>query len=446
MASNNDSNIQQYFAVPAAHMPSIHEPGMEPTYTSLRKFCEVLERNAMSVPSSQTELGHLALVIPTTEFTAANSGIPFIDPRSPGATPDNPATVTSAASSTPARTSRRTNAATATTSVSTITSVTPSQQNAVDMLPFTAPNAIREFQEKKQEHERFTSTKTALRNLIINATDDQYIAPLKQKRTRYMLRTPLEILNHLWDTYGEIQDEDKTTNEARMKALWSPPTPIETLFQQLKEGQEFASEGNEKITDEQIVRWGYDIIKANGMFASDCRRWKLRDPTMKTWKDFQSYWKKANSVLDTIKEETAAKTYTANQVQDFLRTEMAAFVDQVNDQENQDPNVPTCLPVTESANAATALTAADVAAIVKEALGQRRSYNNNRSDNRGTKKKHKAQALLDGVPVTYCWSHGVTRNLSHTSCTCKRHKDGHKEESTYANRMGGSNEVLAEGR
>jgi hypothetical protein len=33
-------------------------------------------------------------------------------------------------------------------------------------------------------------------------------------------------------------------------------------------------------------------------------------------------------------------------------------------------------------------------------------------------------------PTSYCWSHGTTMNLCHTSNTCNHHADGHKEEAT----------------
>lgn len=46
----------------------------------------------------------------------------------------------------------------------------------------------------------------------------------------------------------------------------------------------------------------------------------------------------------------------------------------------------------------------------------------------------------DGNDITYCWSHGITRNLWHNSKTCKRCKEGHKKEATLQNKMGGSEE------
>ena len=49
-----------------------------------------------------------------------------------------------------------------------------------------------------------------------------------------------------------------------------------------------------------------------------------------------------------------------------------------------------------------------------------------------------AQGMDSGVPVTYCWSHGITQNLWHNSRTCTRTITGHKNEATYDNKMGGS--------
>ena len=42
-----------------------------------------------------------------------------------------------------------------------------------------------------------------------------------------------------------------------------------------------------------------------------------------------------------------------------------------------------------------------------------------------------------GKSITYCWSHGWTRNLDHNSKMCSRPLDGHKTESTMNNKMGG---------
>lgn len=45
-------------------------------------------------------------------------------------------------------------------------------------------------------------------------------------------------------------------------------------------------------------------------------------------------------------------------------------------------------------------------------------------------------------PNGYCWSHGYKVTKNHNSNTCRTRKDGHKEEATRANTMGGSTENI----
>ena len=47
---------------------------------------------------------------------------------------------------------------------------------------------------------------------------------------------------------------------------------------------------------------------------------------------------------------------------------------------------------------------------------------------------------VNGVPITYCWSHGITSNLRQIRKSFKRQKEGHKSNATYQNQMGGSTE------
>ena len=68
------------------------------------------------------------------------------------------------------------------------------------------------------------------------------------------------------------------------------PTPIETLFEQQEKGKALAAQGN-KITDYfQLMRWGYDSIKAKGLFHKDCERWCKKTLTDKTWTNFKKFF------------------------------------------------------------------------------------------------------------------------------------------------------------
>ena len=56
-------------------------------------------------------------------------------------------------------------------------------------------------------------------------------------------------MTYIQDTYGTVDDADQTLNEQLMKQQWSPPTPIETLFEQLDDDKYFAAKGHEVIDD-----------------------------------------------------------------------------------------------------------------------------------------------------------------------------------------------------
>ena len=118
--------------------------------------------------------------------------------------------------------------------------------------------------------------------------DDEYIQVHKYKLTRYAKVAPLTLLTHLWDTYDKVAIGDLNANEFRMKVQWNPPSPIESLFLQLEDGQEFSKEGNGEISDSTLVCYGYDNISATSQFTKYCTKWSKRKPADQKWTDFGS--------------------------------------------------------------------------------------------------------------------------------------------------------------
>ena len=93
-------------------------------------------------------------------------------------------------------------------------------------------------------------------------------------------------------------------------------------------------------------------------------------------------------------------------------------------------------------------TAEDIRRIISETLATQTTpttTNNGRwenSSNRPPRPPLVAQGLLRGKPVSYCWTHGVTSNLRHTSATCRRKATGHKDDATFNDRKGGAESSL----
>ena len=45
------------------------------------------------------------------------------------------------------------------------------------------------------------------------------------------------------------------------------------------------------------------------------------------------------------------------------------------------------------------------------------------------------------MQFSYCWTHGLTTNVQHTSKTCSRKASGHQEDATLDNMLGGNNTI-----
>ena len=45
------------------------------------------------------------------------------------------------------------------------------------------------------------------------------------------------------------------------------------------------------------------------------------------------------------------------------------------------------------------------------------------------------------APTSYCWTHGVSKNLLHTSMTCKNKDDGHCDDATISDKKKGSEKI-----
>jgi hypothetical protein len=388
-------------------MPKIATSNQEPNRLTLKIFQECIQDQAMAITTSDALLGFLGLVLKNDSFiTLSANGTSFVNPVDPGPTPP------------------------------IIVNGTAAQ----------IAEGLRRFTAEREEYKTFCEFKIILVSMITNNCPEKYLTALKHPITKFRRCTPLELLTHLWNEYGTITSQDLTANYARMTAQWNPPTPIEDLYLQLRDGSEFATEGQETIDDSQLLRLCYDNISNTGLFNDALKIWRQKPPAAKTYALFCTYMTTEHE--DRMKNQTTsqgagyANNITTTAITDIVHKQLEHFVNQMpmfqpnpNEQENDNPNIPR--PI-EQANAA--LTAGQIKDIMKDMLKDfqpSRRGNSNRNNtplaSQGTN--------ADGDKVTYCWTHGTTTNLRHCSKNCTRQKEGHKAEATLTNKMGGSTET-----
>jgi hypothetical protein len=408
-------------------MPPISTAESPPTFASLTIFQRKFEANATALPSTDNELGCLGLVTTEADYVA-EEGHAYAPPADPGNEPTTPVL-------TAAQVTRQAAAAAA------------AADPAIQPTAFTVQEAMRRFQQDKDDYRQHVVIKTILKNQVISSVHDTYIEKLKKKRTGFAKVTAFELLEHLWKTYSNIDDLDLTENEARMKAPWNEPTPIEDLFKQLNKGQEFAAQGKEIIADTTLTREGYNIILATGLFSSACRKWQQLKETKRTWSKFQDHFKEASRDRkhDVVAEEFANQAlHQANfaQAYDKMSTARLAAMFHGNTTPPTDASTPAATPmnVPASEGANIAITVAQMEDLITKLVNEKlktRPAGSNTSRSGSNKTTPVCQGYdADKRPVTYCHTHGITKNLRHTSMTCTRPSETHNKQVTLNDRKG----------
>ena len=83
-------------------------------------------------------------------------------------------------------------------------------------------------------------------------------------------------------------------NLERIKTPWSPPTPIDTLFLQIKSCMRFTQKGGDPISSPAVQRMGLAILEATGLFRIPCREWRSKNGTDKTLPNFFLHFRAAD--------------------------------------------------------------------------------------------------------------------------------------------------------
>jgi hypothetical protein len=235
------------------------------------------------------------------------------------------------------------------------------------------------------------------------------------------------MLDHLFETYGNITAVDLEINFEHMRRAWDPQHPVETLFKQIQDCADYSEAVGVPIGPSQQISIGYAKIFATGKFMSACCRWNEKPAADKTWTHFKSHFAAAHRQHNQMQGERRIPFSYAAMTQHEYHMDEA--------------------PIGALANLATA-TAADrgvVAALTQANSRLVKQLEENASELRELNSLLNQERRDRRVPrnstssaSTYCWTHGYKVVKTRTSLTCNTRNPGHKAEATRADNMGGS--------
>jgi hypothetical protein len=287
------------------------------------------------------------------------------------------------------------------------------------------------WEQDVQTYRTCTSVQQALKKQIISVFEPMYLYILNDNMVGYATISARDMLDHLFETYGNITAFDLEINFEHIRRAWDPQQPVETLFKHIQDRADYSEAGGVPVVPSQQIKAGYAKIFATGHFMSACRRWNEKLAADKTWTHFKSHFAAAHRQHKQMQGETAANAgyHSANAALNQNEDQMAEAT------------------IVALANLATA-TAADRGVV--PALTQANSrlvkqleenaselwelkalLNQERRDKRGPRSSTSSAS-------NYCWTHGYNVGKTHTSLTFNTRNPGHKAEATRADNMGGS--------
>jgi hypothetical protein len=100
-----------------------------------------------------------------------------------------------------------------------------------------------------------------------------YLEILNDNMVGYANISARDMLDHLFETYGNITAVDLEINFEHMRQAWDPQQPVESLFKKIQCCADYSEAGGVLIGQPQQINVGYANIFATGHFVSACRRW-----------------------------------------------------------------------------------------------------------------------------------------------------------------------------
>jgi hypothetical protein len=419
--------------------PSLTRISGDPTYTSLAKLEKECKANGKSVSSTLGggQQGHLGLVCNALAYNRVSPDVPFVRPLLP-VLPDLTA--------------------------STAPQIAEARQAYADRLAaFQACNLIE---------------RTIIQQ-INTALDADCLADLIDDDTGLLEGTIPEILQSLFDTYGDITPQSLTAAKAKVEGTtYNHSRPIVNLFTDINEYANMADAAHAAETTEQLINIGIIIITRSTIFASDIRKWHAKPDADKTWPLFKEHFRAAQKEIkrsqpavttDSLGFHGQANTassivdqvvdrLSAQQLSDTTTTTMST-ADNIAEQQMDQQLVNMANSTQQNQQMLQQMTAlASTVSSLQSQLqqqpasqgthysqGNRQGQGNHYGrggGGRGRQQHHRPGRGGRGPrlqqprqPFQYCWTHG---NCGHAGGTCETAADGHVATATYANMQGGS--------
>ena len=248
----------------------------EPTFDNLQVLLNQLKANAKSVPSSLGggQHGHLGLILSPQQYQLL-SLTPFNRPLNPG-----------------------------------VFTIPQGYTGGYEQIQIEHAR----HKAHQEEFEKVSQVEAALKALIENAIEEDYLLELRNTNTRSIEDDIPTIIQQLFTNYGALDTKTLLEKQnAFQNYTYDPTTPITKLFNIAEEYQQYSGFQGTEATAVDIINIVYEILRKLKIFARDLRDWKALPTGEKTWPRFKEFFRKAHTEWKEHNGGTTGETgFTTN--------------------------------------------------------------------------------------------------------------------------------------
>jgi hypothetical protein len=152
----------------------------------------------------------------------------------------------------------------------------------------------------------YTSVQQALKKHIVSVFEPMYLDILNENMVDCANISARDMMDHLFETHGNITAVDLEINFEHMSRAWDPQQPVESLLKKIQDCADHSEAGGFLIGHPQQINVGYPNIFATGHFMSACRWWNVKYSIKKTWTHFKSHFADAHRQHKQMQGDSAA--------------------------------------------------------------------------------------------------------------------------------------------
>ena len=95
------------------------------------------------------------------------------------------------------------------------------------------------------------------------------------------------------ERYWNFTQYNIEDNYKKLKEKWDTNSPIEMLFDQIEDAQDYASAPGQPYTNNQLLTTAYNLVYAIGLFFDNCKAWNRLPANQKTMENFKTTFQQA---------------------------------------------------------------------------------------------------------------------------------------------------------